>query len=238
MNGKIGVIIPAGGNGSRMGGIYKPLEKLCGKEMLCYSLETFQNNSDVAFVVISAKEDKIEDIENLCKKYGYSKVKLVVKGGNDRQSSVENAFRCGLFDGDETEYVAIHDAARPLFDGKMAEKVFAAVKENKSSVCACRVRDTVKRTDVDCVVNGNVDRDSLWLIQTPQVFAKELYSRALDYANAQGFSATDDSSLIINLGEKVNLCEMPSSNIKVTFPEDVFLAEAILRYRKDVKVCE
>ena len=77
-----------------------------------------------------------------------------------------------------------------------------------------------------------MDRDSLWLIQTPQVFDKKLYEKALDYANEIGFVATDDSSLVKNLGEKVYLCETPSYNFKVTYPEDIFMAEAVLKHRE------
>ena len=117
----VGVIIPAAGSGARMGGVYKPLEKLCSKPMLFYSLDTFQNCDEVAFVVISAREDKVSEIESLCIEYGYSKVKKIVVGGKDRQESVENAFKCGLFDDENITHVAVHDAARPLLDVKMVQ---------------------------------------------------------------------------------------------------------------------
>ncbi len=234
-NGKIGVIIPAGGSGSRMGGVYKPLEKLCGKEMLLYSLETFEKCCDVEFVVISAKEEKIQEIEKLCRDNCCTKVKKVVQGGIDRQCSVVNAFRCGLFDDENVEYVAIHDAARPLFNLSMAKKVFDEVKLLGTAVCACKVRDTIKKTDDEGYVVSGVDREGLWLMQTPQVFKKELYKRAVDYAEKSGFTATDDSSLVINLGEKVHLCDTPSSNIKITYPEDTYLANAIINYERTGK---
>lgn len=214
-----------------MGGVYKPLEKLCGKEMLFYSLDTFQNCDDVAFVVISAREDKISVIEKLCKDNGYTKVKKVIAGGADRQSSVENAFLCGLFDDVNITHVAVHDAARPLFDTDMAKKVFADAFSKGNSVCACRVRDTVKKTDDSSVVCEGVDRDNLWLIQTPQVFEKQMYGNALKNAKKIGFIATDDSSLVSANKVCVNLCETPSYNIKITYPEDVFLAEAIINKR-------
>ncbi|MBQ7399680.1 MAG: 2-C-methyl-D-erythritol 4-phosphate cytidylyltransferase [Clostridia bacterium] len=227
----IGVIIPAAGSGSRMGGVYKPLEKLRGKEMLLYSLDTFEKCDEVAFVVISAREDKIEEIEKLCKKNGYTKVKGVIKGGKDRQESVENAFICGLFDGESITHVAVHDAARPLFTTDMAKNVFEMATQKGNAVCACRVRDTVKRTNVDAVVIDSVDRENLWLIQTPQVFEKKMYADALEKAKKDGFVATDDSSLVSASGVSVNLCETPSYNIKITYPEDVFLAEAIINMR-------
>ena len=230
--GKVGVIIPAGGSGSRMGGVYKPLEMLCGKPMLCYSLETFEKIDEVSFVVISARHDKINEIEKLCRDNQFLKVKCVVNGGSDRQSSVENAFKCGLFDDDNVDYVAIHDAARPLLDVDTAVCAFETAKKHSNAVCASPVRDTVKRTDDENVVCTNVERDNLWLIQTPQVFEKEQYRKALNFAVRTGFSATDDSSLIINMGEKIHLCKSPSTNFKVTYEEDAFMAQAIIYYRK------
>lgn len=229
----IGVIIPAAGSGSRMGGVYKPLEKLCEREMILYSLDTFQNCSEVAFVVISAREDKTDELRSLCEKNGYTKVKKIVAGGADRQTSVENAFVCGLFDDDAVTHVAVHDAARPLFTAEMAEKVFSEALEKGNAVCASKVRDTVKRTDNDAVVSEGVDRENLWLIQTPQVFEKNVYAEALAKAGVDGVTATDDSSLVFMNGVSVNLCETPSYNIKVTYPEDMLLAEAILGRRKE-----
>ena len=227
----IGVIIPAAGSGARMGGVYKPLEKLCGKEMLLYSLDTFQSCEDVAFVVISAREDKIPEVEKICRDNGYTKVKKVIAGGKDRQESVENAFSCGLFDDERITHVAVHDAARPLFDKDMADKVFSEAAVKGNAVCACRVRATVKKTDDLSVVCDGVDRDNLWLIQTPQVFEKQMYKAALVKAKNDGLVATDDSSLVSANGTRVNLCETPSFNIKITYPEDVFLAEAIINKR-------
>lgn len=227
----VGVIIPAAGSGARMGGVYKPMEKLCGREMIAYSLETFEKCSEVAFVVISAREDKVEELKELCKRNGFSKVKKIVVGGSDRQTSVENAFNCGLFDNDATEFVAVHDAARPLFDVDMAKKAFADALVNGNAVCASRVRDTVKHSDKDCFVDRAVDRDNLWLVQTPQIFKTRIYENALKKAKNELFCATDESSLVSSFGEKVFLCETPSYNIKITYPEDVYLAESILLKR-------
>lgn len=231
----VGVIIPAAGSGSRMGGVYKPLEMLCGKEMIAYSLETFESSPEVSFVVISAREDKIDELWQLCRKYSFTKVKAIVKGGKDRQASVENAFVCGLFDDINVDFVAIHDAARPLFDVNMANKVFSMAKEKGNAVCASRVRDTVKRTDDEGIVSDGVERENLWLIQTPQVFKKQMYKSALETAKENGVVATDDSSLVYANGEEVYLCDTPSCNIKVTYPEDVFLAQAIIEKRGNEK---
>ena len=228
MKENIGVIIAAAGSGSRMGGVYKPLEKLCGKEMILYSLDTFMGCDEVAFVVISARSDKVCEIENLCKNRGYTKPLKVVEGGKDRQDSVENAFFVSLFDDENVDYVAIHDAARPLFDADMAKKAFCMAYEKSSAVCASRIRDTIKKTDEECVITGGVDRDGLWLIQTPQIFEKNIYREALKKTREDGISVTDDSSIVAYSGKQVYLCDTPSFNIKITYPDDVFLAEAII----------
>ncbi len=228
----VGVIIPAGGSGSRMGGVYKPMEKLCGKEMIGFCLETFENCPEVAFIVISAREDKVDEIKEYCKKCGYNKVKAVVAGGSDRQESVENAFGCGLFDDDSITTVAVHDAARPLLTVEMARNAFAVSSKKGNAVCAARVRDTVKRGDNADLICEDVDRQNLWLIQTPQVFGKGIFSLALGMAKQRGYRGTDESSLVTAINTTVHLCETPSYNIKVTYPEDVFLAECILKGRE------
>lgn len=228
--GKTGVIIPAGGSGNRMGGAYKPLEKICGKEMICRCLEVFEAEEDVAFVAISARRDKIDEIRTLCEKNSFSKVKAVIEGGADRQESVKNAFECGLFDDENIKYVAVHDAARPLLTAKTLKNVLESAYEHSSAVCASRVRDTVKRSDENCFVSENVDRNALWLIQTPQIFEKELYGKAMKSAEKNNFVATDDSSLLIEYGVEVYLCDSPSSNFKITYPDDVILAEAVIKY--------
>ncbi len=229
---KFGVIIPAGGSGSRMGGVYKPLEKLCEKELLAYSLEVFEKCEEVLFVVISAREDKIEEISLLCQRYGFSKVKQIVKGGVDRQTSVKNAFLTSHFDDENVGYVAIHDAARPLLTQKDAQKVFVLAQEKGNGVCAGRVRDTLMKTDANAVASKVVDRENIWQIQTPQVFEKGLYKAALEKAEKNGFTATDDSSLILNMGKEVYLCETPSHNFKITYSEDMTLAKALINYER------
>ncbi len=230
----VGVIIPAAGSGNRMGGVYKPLEKILDKEILCYSLSTFQKCDEVAFIIISAREDKIDDVKALCAKCGFTKVKNIIAGGKDRQTSVENAFNLDIFNDESITLVAIHDAARPMLSADMAKKAFSMATEKSSAVCASRVRDTVKRSNENDVIKENVDRDNLWLIQTPQVFEKKLYRDALKNAKNKGFVATDDSSLIIFNGQEVNLCDTPSYNIKITYTDDLYLAESILKNMEEI----
>lgn len=228
------VIIPAAGSGARMGGVYKPLELLCEKEIIAYSLEIFEKSEYVKQVIIAARNDKITDVQNVCAKYGFTKVKSVIAGGKDRQDSVKKCFE-NIFKtkDDVTKLVAIHDAARPLITQKSVENAFETALKFGSGVCACKVRDTVKRCDISGVVKESVDRDGLWLVQTPQVFDTDLYHTSLGYAIKNNFNATDDSSLLEYAGFKVVFCDTPSSNIKITYPEDMCLAKAVIEYREN-----
>ncbi len=230
--GCVTVIIPAAGSGSRMGGIYKPLEALCGKPMLCYSLEVFQKSDYVKNIIIAARDDMISAVYNLCRDYGFTKVKSVIAGGKNRQDSVKLAFMEAFkVKEDVTKLVAIHDAARPLITQKDAEKAFDTALKHGSAVCAAKVRDTVKRADVADKATESVDRNGLWLVQTPQVFDTDIYHTSLGVADKNGTVATDDGSLVQEAGFVVLFSETDTSNIKVTYPEDVALAEAVIKYR-------
>ena len=230
--GCVTVLIPAAGSGARMGGAYKPLEMLCGREVLAYSLETFQNCPMVKKVVIAARSDKTDDVKKLCKEYGFDKVTAVVEGGTDRQSSVENAFKAAFrVPEDITRLVAVHDAARPLLTSEEAGRVFETAYKYGGAVCASRVRDTVKRADSADVVCEGVDREGLWLMQTPQVFDTDIYHTALALAKQNGVSATDDCTLVADAGFKVVISQTGATNLKITYPEDMLLAEAIIKSR-------
>ena len=133
---------------------------------------------------------------------------------------------------DITKLVAVHDAARPLVTSEELCRVFDTAYTFGASSCACRVRDSVKRTDIADVITEDVDRENLWLMQTPQVFDTDIYHTALSNAQKLGISATDDCAVVTAAGFKVVLCETSSANIKLTYPEDMFLAGAILRRRE------
>ena len=223
-------IILAAGTGSRMkADISKQRMIICGESVLRHTLHAFSDSEYIDDIVLVCRPEE-ECTIKLELANDFPKVKAMVCGGKTR---AESALRGFLSISEECQFVAIHDAARPLFDIGMAEKVFAEALEKGNAVCASKVRDTVKRTDNCAYVTDSVDRDNLWLIQTPQVFEKRIYGRALDNAKKEGCLATDDSSLVSLAGEKVNLCETPSYNIKITYPEDVLTAQAIINYRGD-----
>ncbi len=227
------VIIAAGGSGSRMGGIYKPMLSLCEKKAIVYSLEAFENSPYVKKIIISAKKENIDELKNVAEKAGITKLAGICEGGETRQDSVRKAFLT-LFSKKEdiTPFIAIHDAARPLIDTETINNAVKSAVKYGSAVCAVEVRDTVKRTEAAGFVTDSVDRNHLWQIQTPQIFDTDIYHTALSYATQKGINETDDSGLVSASGFKVYLHKSKAENIKITYPEDAYLAELILRDRK------
>lgn len=234
---EVTVIIAAGGSGSRMGGISKPLMELCGKRVIEYSLEAFSACPAVGRIFISAKGDDLPIYNEIVKKGKYPKLFGVVKGGDTRAESVSNAFIHAMKDG-QTDFVAIHDGARPLITTHEIESAVKTAAKYGSGVCAVRVRDTVKRASKGLRVTDSVERDGLFLISTPQVFSTDIYHTSLSVARknaaAEGASVidfTDDSSMVSEAGFEIMLCESSSQNIKITYPDDIVIAEAILGTR-------
>lgn len=229
--GAVTVLIAAGGSGERMGGVSKPLIKLCGVPAIEYSLSAFSACKDVTSIYISAKQADVAVYEEYVKSNAYPKLKGVVVGGDTRFDSVKNALT-EAFSKETTDFIAIHDGARPLITTEEIERAIALCKKHGSGVCASRVSDTVKRASIGGRVTESVERDGLWLISTPQVFDTDIYHTALATAILDGFTATDDSSLLEHSGFTVMLSETSRQNIKLTYPEDIETAQAILYARK------
>lgn len=231
--GSVTVIIAAAGSGTRMGGVKKPLLSLCSRPVLLWSIDTFASCECVKKIVISAKDEDLAEIKALVDAENYSKSIAYTRGGDTRQESVLLAFETAEKMGADTDIIAIHDAARPLITKGDFERALALCATHSGSVCASRVRDTLKRTDADCRVTGTVDRNDLWQIQTPQIFDLAKFRKALEVAREDGIFETDDSGLMTHAGFDVVLCETSADNIKITYPEDIFIAEAIMAKRKN-----
>ncbi len=224
------VIIAAAGSGARLGGVSKPLIKLCGKYAVEYSLEAFSACDKVTRIIISTKEKDIPVYEKLISEKGYGKVAGIVAGGSTRQESVAKAFRWA-FGKMTTDFVAVHDAARPLITRKEIEMAISDAAKYGTAVCACVCPDTVKRAGKGGFVCESVDRNGLYLIGTPQIFSTDIFMTSLALAERDGYEATDDSSLAEYAGFDIHICETSRSNIKITYPDDTHLAEMILRSR-------
>jgi 2-C-methyl-D-erythritol 4-phosphate cytidylyltransferase len=222
---KVSVIIPAAGQGRRMeAGVSKQFLLLGGEPILKRTLEVFLNEPSVSAVTLVVPE---ADVEAVSGEFGGGRGKLseVVVGGKERQDSVHNGLKSLSAD---TDVVLVHDGVRPFVTPQMIRAAARAALDHGAAVAAIPVNDTLKRVDARGVIDGGVSREGLWRMQTPQAFRYPLLLRAFDKARQDGFYGTDEVSLVERLGQEVFVVAGAESNIKITRPEDLALAEILL----------
>ena len=227
-------IVLAAGSGSRMNAdVKKQFLELAGKPILYYSLNAFQNSFIDEIILVTSKED-IEFCKNeIVKKYDFNKVRCIVEGGRERYHSVMH----GLKMIQSCDYVYVHDAARPLVDEEMLERLKAGVEEFGSAVAAVETKDTIKIVDNENYVISTPSRNTVWIIQTPQVFkfstitdAYERLRMRLQNISAEDIPITDDAMVVENFtNSKVKLIKGSYKNNKITTPEDMLVAERFLQ---------
>ena len=222
---KVGAIIVAAGKSERMGGVEKIFATIDGRTLLSYSIEEFQKSPIISCIVLVLAKDKIKIGIDLVKKHNWSKVIAVCAGGARRQDSVSN----GLKQLDGVKWVLIHDGARPCITQDIIERGLEAARECGAAIPAMPAADTIKVVSPNSYVKDTPPRANLWAVQTPQVFRFDIISEAHRKAND---NVTDDASMVESLGYKVKVFKGSYTNIKVTTPEDLILAEAIIRSRK------
>lgn len=199
----------------------KLLLKINGKTVLERSVNAFLNISDVDEVIVVAREKDIPAFSDILTD---ERVSFVV-GGDTRQQSVMNAVDVI----DDCELIIIHDGARPLIKSEDIENTIRAAKENKAAAVGTFVKDTVKVVDKNGFVISTPDRSTLFAVQTPQIFDFELYKNAAQNAREKGFDFTDDCQLVESFNQKVKTIVGSYSNIKITTPDDIVLAENLLK---------
>jgi len=219
---KVGAIVVAAGASKRMGGVNKLYANLAGKPLLAHTVDVFQECSSIDQVVIVLSEDKVKEGQQLVEEQGWSKVVEVCPGGARRQDSV----REGLERLSDCQWVVIHDGARPCLSANLIERGLEEARQSGAAIAAIPVTDTIKVVSPGSFVEETPLRQRLWSVQTPQVFRFDIIDEA--YRKAQG-DVTDDATLVENLGYKVKVYPGSEANIKVTTPEDLVLAEAILK---------
>ena len=219
--GRTAAIIVAAGSSRRMRGVDKLLALLGGRPVVAHSLEAFARHPAIDEIVVVVSESNREAIAELADSVAGERT-AVVLGGRRRRDSVLNGLKALT---SACEYVVVHDAARPFVDAAMIDAALGGAREVGAALCAVPVSDTVKRAEPSGRVSSTVTREGLWLAQTPQAFRKDLLLRAHETI---GLDVTDDAALIELLGEPVKLVMGSRRNIKVTLPEDLALAEAIL----------
>jgi len=217
----VGTIIVAAGSSARMAGGDKLFADLGGRPLLARALQPFQDSPLVHRIVLVLSAANLERRRALAEECGIDKLAAACEGGPRRQDSV----RLGLEALGPCEWVLVHDGARPLVTTELIERGLAAARETGAAVPAVPLADTVKLAAPDGTVERTLDRKGLWAAQTPQVFRYGLLLRAHREVSAE---VTDDAAMLEALGLPVKLYEGSAANIKVTTPEDLRLAEALL----------
>jgi 2-C-methyl-D-erythritol 4-phosphate cytidylyltransferase len=224
------VIIPAAGQGKRMGaGKNKLLLRLEEVPVLIHTLKVFEADAECSTIILAIHPDDEAEFKLLLNQYGIHKVSAFVIGGKERQDSVYNGLKSvGAFDG----VVLVHDAARPFITVETIHRLVEAAGTEGGAIVAVPVKDTIKKA-VNSQVIETVERSSLWAVQTPQAFRVSILLEAHTKAEADGFTGTDESSLVERLPHQVAIIEGDYDNIKLTTPEDLYFAQAILRKRQN-----
>ena len=217
---KVSAIIVAAGEGKRFGSA-KQFAPLKGKPILDWTLETFEDHVKVTEIILVVKEDWLR------KKFisRYKKLVAVIRGGEKRQDSVMAGFN--QLKPDQTDIVLVHDGVRPLVGKDLISRIIEATEQKGAAIPALSLEDTIKRVEGERVVK-TLDRLTLFRIQTPQGFFYTTLERALRKAKEDNFYGTDEASLVERIGEKVYIVEGNTQNIKITSPEDIHIAEALL----------
>lgn len=226
--GKVVAIIVAAGRGKRMGMDFnKQFILLNNKPILAYTLEKFEKTESIDEIVLVVGKDEIGFVkENIIDKYSIKKVSKIVAGGKERQDSVYNGL---LAVKEHCSIILIHDGARPFIEEELIEKSIDMAIKMGAVVVAVPVKDTIKRVDNDMKVIDTLKRDELWSIQTPQTFQYKLLKKAYDLNRENKDIVTDDAMMVERLGGTVNILKGSYKNIKITTPEDLIIAENILK---------
>ena len=217
-------ILVCAGSASRMGGINKILMPLGDSNVVGHSMLAFERCEDVIEIIVVTKEDYFAEVQETADKLGITKLTCITAGGATRQQSVLQGLRKISKD---SQYVAIHDGARPLVKPEHISKVIHDASVFGGATLGVPVKDTIKVVD-DGLITDTPHRPSLWITQTPQVFRKRLYFEAVDFAEEHGLDFTDDCQLVEAIGGKVCMTAGDYTNIKITTPEDRAIAEVLL----------
>ena len=219
------VIIPAGGKGIRSG-FNKPKQfvKVKGKELIVYSLETFQKSKLVDEIVIAADVSYFKLIDNLKKKFKLGKISKIVVGGKERQDSVYNAL--SSVTAEKNDLIIVHDAARPLLPQTVLTNAIKTAEVKGNSVVCIEGSNTLVRGKK--FVDEYINRKNVQYVQTPQIFRYGDLLNAMNLAYKTNFYATDESMLIKKSGKRVNITAGSVLNFKVTTKEDFQLFKSLV----------
>lgn len=221
------VIILAAGQGKRMNaGRNKVFLELLGTPLIVQTIKVFDQDKYCKKIILPINPQEKELFDHLIKQFQFNKEIELVAGGKERQNSVYNGLKHISDIG--SNIVLVHDGARPFVNHTLIGQLVESAKEHGSAIPGVRVKDTIKRVKADGQVLDTVERSSLWAVHTPQAFRVSILKKAHEEAEESGFLGTDDASLVEELGTKVYMVEDDYNNIKITTPEDLYIAEAII----------
>ena len=228
-------IVLAGGKGSRMqSDVPKQYMELLGKPLLYYALKAFEDSDTEQVVLVTAEGDEEYCRKELVERFGFTKVVGIVAGGAERYASVWNGLKClKELAENEPEYVLIHDGARPLVTAELINRLLVETKQYGACVAGMPVKDTIQMTDERGTITLTPKRDSLWMAQTPQSFEFSLAYDAYERLMRETEINVTDDAMVVGLYHDIPIQMVRGSytNMKVTTPEDLVLAEAFLKKR-------
>lgn len=225
-------IVLAAGQGKRMHSkIQKQFLEIGGKPVLYYSLRCFQDSPLIDDIILVTGEDTLSYCRSeIVDKYGFAKVSRIIQGGKERYDSVY----AGLLACEDTDYVLIHDGARPFITEEILRRGMEGVKETGACVIGMPSKDTVKLSDAAGFVSETPDRKTVWTIQTPQIFSYNLIKSVHDSIRRKDMSQITDDAMVVEQesGTRIRLVEGSYMNLKITTPEDLNVAEIFLQIYK------
>jgi 2-C-methyl-D-erythritol 4-phosphate cytidylyltransferase len=232
---RVAAIIAAAGIGRRMGSpTPKPYLELAGKPILAHTLAIFETVREVHEVAVTVHPEDLDYCREILAPFGFKKVLRLVPGGKERQDSVYNALKI-LHADDDLEIVLVHDAVRPFITPEQIRQVIQGARRHGSVILGWPSQDTLKRVNAQGEVIQTLERRDIWQIQTPQAFQAPLLWRAFVEAYGRNFYGTDEASLIEELQQPVVVLPGSPLNLKITTPDDLQLAEALLPWLRRKK---
>lgn len=220
-------IIAAAGSSRRMEGQDKLWTPLAGRFTLARTIDVFEASPIIDNIVLILNIERIGEVTKLCQHEGWSKISSIVEGGMRRQDSVRRGLESLAKLAPTTQWVMIHDGARPLVTPDILEAGLKSAQESYAAIAAVPVKDTIKQVQQGWI-SSTLDRSQLWAIQTPQIFSFPLIHHAYQTAPLQQ-EFTDDAALLEHLGKRVAIFNGSYRNIKITTQEDLLIAEALIK---------
>ena len=220
-------VIVAAGSSRRMEGRDKLWLPLAGRITLARTIDVFETSPIINTIVLVLNAGRISDATMLCQQEGWHKIARIVAGGTRRQDSVRIGLDALLEIAPTTDWVMIHDGARPLVTLSILEAGLQAAQEYQAAIAAVPVKDTIKQVQQGWI-HSTLDRSQLWAVQTPQVFSLPLVHHAHHTPLAQQ-DVTDDAALLEQLGQRVAIFPGSYTNIKITTQEDLLIAETLIK---------